>query len=148
MALSAFGAVKNQAHVMSKQLHGLTNCLKSGCVNSPTVKWLASFLAILVLLLSVQPVCAVSTERAQVDACCADDVCEEESDGGTSDEGDCKGCNPFQSCSCCTMGVIVPVQSFALQAMATASLHREWSQHVPGFPAAVYGDFWQPPKLG
>ena len=110
------------------------------------MKWLSTILAIFVLFLSVQPMCAASISTVQVDACCADDDCKEES-SDTPKEKDCKGCNPFQSCACCAMGVVVPLQGFTPHAIMLSHTSRVWSQHLPHFPAAVYGDFWQPPKI-
>ncbi len=110
------------------------------------MKWLASFLAIIVLFLSVQPVCAASASPAQVDACCADDACEEQR-SDIPKEKDCKGCNPFQSCACCAVAVIVPFLGFTPLAIVNFPASYEWSSHLPHFPSAVYGDFWQPPKL-
>jgi len=109
------------------------------------VKWLSSFLAILVLFLSVQPVCAASAARPQVDACCADD-CSEDEGGDTHEKEDCKTCNPFQSCACCAGGVVMPQVSFSLRPMVPMVSAPRWGQPAPSASEASLSDFWQPPK--
>jgi len=114
------------------------------------VKALASFLAILVLFLSVQPVCSApaSAGTALVDACCSSVACEDEgSEPGDTEDDDCHNCNPFESTACCAVGMIVPQQTFALRTLLQPYPARVWNIAPPQFPAAVYGDFWQPPKL-
>lgn len=110
------------------------------------VRFISAILAILVLVLSVQGACIAGSQTAASAVCCADHLCESEGEGVPEKE-DCKTCNPFQSCSCCAMGVIVPAQEARMYELVQMSVSRQWSQRVPHFPAAVYADFWQPPKI-
>jgi len=46
------------------------------------------------------------------------------------------------------VGVIVPLQQgFTFREIVIFPTSHVWSQHLPHFPAAVYADFWQPPKI-
>lgn len=101
-------------------------------------------MALIVLLLSVQPVCAVRPHEPAA-ACCADDCGAAEKEERRED-ADCKACNPFQSCACCVAAVVTP---------ATATL---WPAPQPDLPTAAGAerpspllqtpgsDFWQPPR--
>lgn len=102
---------------------------------------------ILVLFLSGQPACSANPEAQQRESCCgaAPGECGE----NTPDEhhNDCSGCNPFQSCSCCVVGIVVPAAT-----LITDEVHPVF---IPGIvPGSVHQSLtdvncdgiWQPPR--
>lgn len=110
------------------------------------VKILCVFIAILVLFLSVQPVC---TDRGTEDVCCLATVC---TDNDCSEERDAHptcvaSCNPFQSCSCCVFAAMaVPKVHFTLPNVA-AFAKPQWPEAAPPQLLAPVLSFWQPPKI-
>ena len=103
----------------------------------------------LVLFLTVQPVCGSMTNSSQAISCCDNDDCagDEQGQSGDSDhERTCKVCNPFQSCGCCTGSVALMQAPFLFSwrpAEQITVVHSCLVLHLKDAPAA---DFWQPPR--
>ncbi|MGC4059267.1 MAG: hypothetical protein QM743_14290 [Chitinophagaceae bacterium] len=114
------------------------------------MKWICTLLALLVLTLSVQPVCAVVS---QGDNCCAvygsgDAVCDAQEDAADHRSSDCNsGCNPFQICACCALSIVAPPHPFTITSSFIGVPSPDWSPlYVRLGDAPAYG-FWQPPRI-
>ncbi|MES2704024.1 MAG: hypothetical protein V4649_15390 [Bacteroidota bacterium] len=109
------------------------------------MKLLCTILALIVLTLSVQPVCMATAGN---DTCCTTDVCTEEQ-GGQDDGADKKcvsGCNPFQLCACCAFCVVIP-QAFSFTFLPDAPAPAiQWGAQVAGITEEAVPGFWQPPR--
>lgn len=112
------------------------------------MKWLSCILTFVVVLLTVQPMLVLASEKP-VSECCGSSCCDEEEDAPKDTQkkgGDCKdqNCNPFQSCGCC-LGFTVKSSFFGIEppviqkATLISRIENSISQYTP--------DFWQPPKL-
>lgn len=112
------------------------------------MKWLSYILTFVVVLLTVQPMFVLASEKP-VSECCGSSCCDEEEDAPKDTQkkdGDCKdqNCNPFQSCGCC-LGFTVKSGFFGVEppviqkAILISRIENSISQYTP--------DFWQPPKL-
>jgi hypothetical protein len=112
---------------------------------SPCLKPISAILAILILFLSVQPVCIAAQPVAIEEACCANG-CVEEDAGNPEHEKGCNGCNPFQSCSCCTASVIVPQAGIGIPVMIPEFAAASWEQVDVDLVETALADFWQPPR--
>lgn len=115
-----------------------------------SMRWLCTILAFMVLMLSVQPVCADSTSLTE---CCSSPVgCKDDTDSpkqGTAESRnkDCDShCNPFQNCSCCAFCVILQHQQSILFAQY-APLPNCWNIPPVHFSDEPVTGVWQPPKI-
>jgi hypothetical protein len=114
------------------------------------VRLLSIILAILVMTLSVQPVCMAASEGH---SCCVNDALATTASAETHDEDgsperECNSnCNPFQVCACCACCIVLP-QVFAPQPPPVFTfIPPVWNcTPVPAVDAPVYG-VWQPPQL-
>lgn len=108
------------------------------------MRFICFLLAMLVLTLSVQPVCATVNEST----CCNEAVsCSSDTeDLQHHNEDNCKGCNPFQACGCCAFAVMIPT-SITLQSPTLLVHSGVYSGFASeGLPVAACADFWQPPR--
>lgn len=113
------------------------------------MKLIAGILALIVLVLTIQPVLAnfKKAEKAQKSTCsshCCSDDAELPADEEDSDDPCSDFCNPFLKCGGCAASTM-EFLNFSLQkpdetcAGYIISTQRVYSQFAP--------DFWQPPKL-
>lgn len=112
------------------------------------MKTLSIILAFVVLILSVQPVCA---SISSVDACCdtqRQSDCKQGQCDDSNSEQDCNStCNPFQICACCPFSVVTPFQtSFQLFIYPTMQDVRWAVLSITCLDEPVSA-FWQPPKI-
>ncbi|MET6996768.1 hypothetical protein [Chitinophaga defluvii] len=116
------------------------------------MKWFSSLMAILVLFLAVQPVCA---NMPAADTCCsvaATECCKDqpaqqpvEANNHSSQEDCDSGCNPFQLCNCCAFSVLTLHPSPFL-----SYIHfniPQWGIPLIHFSEAPVSGFWQPPRI-
>lgn len=112
------------------------------------MRLLSTLLAILVLFLSVQPVCGAlkTAPDACCEAACSEAAAPDEADGGGHEEDDCTVCNPFQACGCCAASVSVPATVMLKQAGPVPHQSAKWiAPSTPLFEVLLSG-FWQPPR--
>jgi hypothetical protein len=115
------------------------------------MKWLCSLLALLVLILSVQPACADLSSIASntcADSCCTGSAAEQDMGKENDRKKECAhGCNPFQVCGCCAFSVVPPVlliaplpqPDFGLETQKRSSLSALVSDQLAS-------GIWQPPR--
>lgn len=114
------------------------------------MRLLSIILALLVITLSVQPVCMAASAGH---SCCVNDAfattatSERHCDDGVPEKECSSNCNPFQVCACCACCIVLP-QVLAPQPpplmVYTAPV---WNcTPVPDVDAPVYG-VWQLPQL-
>ena len=106
-------------------------------------------LAILVLFLTVQPVCGVPSSAIQADACCSAGCTEgadDEGAGKNEHKEDCSICNPFQSCACCAGYVSTPQAVYPNAIAGIYYAPATWDLRAAQLIEAPLDGFWQPPK--
>ena len=111
------------------------------------MRYICCLLAILVLTLSVQPVCAsvLPIQAAGVaDSCCRHDDCDQPEEH--HDKG-CKSCNPFQLCGCCAFSVVVPQPVAFAESTVTATAVVQGLQPGTALCDAPLASCWQPPNM-
>lgn len=113
-----------------------------------TVKYLSVLLALVVLILSIQPVCAGIIRTG---SCCTENICTEENENKERDAHSGKecanGCNPFQICGCCAFSV-VPMQVPVLMNTAQAVFRvASWAGLDCRYAEAPVRGLWQPPEF-
>ncbi|MBS1616201.1 MAG: hypothetical protein JST06_08815 [Bacteroidetes bacterium] len=111
------------------------------------MRLISAILALLVLFLTVQPVCADCLPTPQTESCCDEGCAKEQTPSkGHEPEGHCKACNPFQSCGCCPGSVVVPMVSRLLPEAVVFDPATEEGVVVMHLVEAPVTDFWQPPR--
>jgi len=108
------------------------------------VKFLCTILALMVLVLSVQPVCA---SLAPGNTCCSSHLCEDEQRSGGQEEDCSSVCNPFQVCGCCAFSVVIPGTIIFIEKPVAQYATVQWGispVHMVEEPSI---GFWQPPKI-
>jgi hypothetical protein len=108
------------------------------------VKFLRTLLAIIVLILSVQPVC-VGTNS--FDSCCQESTCSDNDNNKQEKQSDCSSCNPFQHCGCCAFCVIYTPVSFLVFRTRINFNNNSWGILNCLSHQNPILEFWQPPKL-
>ncbi|MBC7555121.1 MAG: hypothetical protein H7257_14225 [Taibaiella sp.] len=112
------------------------------------MKLLCTLLAFMILILSVQPVCA---GIAATDTCC--DVaggCDGPIEDGTTEHSkkECSNiCNPFQVCPCCAFGIITPYQPAFILSAHFNMPSPQWRLFEATLPETPLAGLWQPPKI-
>ena len=112
------------------------------------MKWLCTILAFMVLILSIQPVCA---NASQTDVCCgAGEACKNEQKNAGNEgrhKEDCSGtCNPFQLCACCAFCVVTPNPVVLKTTLTLPIPSIEWGNSSCRFFDEPLSSFWQPPR--
>lgn len=112
------------------------------------VKLLSFFLAFVVLLLSVQPVCAESPASG---TCCSVENCDKNETPQTHNEHhdkECNAvCNPFQSCGCCAFCVIVPQQISFIPSPQFSHPALRWVAFTSSIAEATIHGLEKPPRI-
>ncbi|MFA6151600.1 MAG: hypothetical protein WC716_09790 [Chitinophagaceae bacterium] len=111
------------------------------------MKYLCALLALLVLTLSVQPVCASISSS---ETCCSESTCNEsqQSDENNPDKKECSNaCNPFQVCGCCAFSVVPQIPPTFTIVTHTNFIPGNWAFFTCPFIEEPVLGFWQPPKL-
>lgn len=118
-------------------------------IYSHFMKWLCSLLALLILILSVQPACAdlSSAGKAACTSTCCTGLQQDEPEKDNRQDDCTYGCNPFQVCGCCAFSVVTPHFTFPpslspLPEMAAAPGSRLSSI----LPDQLIAGIWQPPR--
>lgn len=113
------------------------------------MRWLSVFMAIVVLLLAVQPVCGVVPESG---TCCSIELCNDAAPAGTTTDDhhrkECNSvCNPFQSCGCCAFSIVVPpiFVFYSYEIVTTPRI--QWGIWHEGHTNAPPADCLKPPRL-
>jgi len=114
------------------------------------MKWLSTLMAVLVLFLAVQPVCAnipaIDTCCSAAEADCGNDLPEQPVESTGHSQKDCdSGCNPFQLCNCCAFSVLTLHPSPFL-----SYIHfniPQWGTPPIHFYEAPVSGFWKPPRM-
>ena len=109
------------------------------------MKLLCTILALLVLILSVQPVCVAASAE---DTCCTNNDCTEEQDNSNDkqDNGCASGCNPFQLCGCCAFCIVIPPVISFLPVSSITTPGIQWGILSGGITEEPVSGFWQPPR--
>lgn len=108
------------------------------------MKYLSTLLAIIILILSVQPVCSSTNS---LDNCCQESTCCDDNGHRQEKQTECSSCNPFQQCGCCAFSVILTPTSSLEFSKQTNFVSNYWVVFKSPFIDEPILGFWQPPKL-
>jgi hypothetical protein len=103
------------------------------------MRFFASILTVLVLLLTASPIVAHAKEIKKEKHCCKSKKTEEKKDNCCD-----KGCNPFLSC-CGGMGFILAKSDFSLQEIS--HLKDDNNYAYLAIHSSYFNGMWQPPKI-
>lgn len=111
-------------------------------------RFISTILALLVLFLTVQPVCG-SSFASQTEVYCEEGCADEQGQPGDDElESNCKVCNPFQQCGCCSGFTTIPQNAGFLAHTIVAYSKIQWGMAPFQLNEAPLRDFWQPPRQG